>query len=185
MLHTTCFKAMLKRPAIEGRRRSKEEKSESVSHFPNQQAKRKLYNLYNPIHPQVFQNARIYPRKLGHFFSLMHTRRGRVQIDIQDVVPLVIALADEGGKVLGGALALALDLDGLVALVAEVLDALVEADAEVVGGEAEDLADRRGDAAGVGVDVVELGELSGDFGGETGREGVGDLLEDVGGGSDC
>lgn len=115
----------------------------------------------------------------------MHTRRGRVQIDIQDVVPLVIALADEGGKVLGGALALALDLDGLVALVAEVLDALVEADAEVVGGEAEDLADRRGDAAGVGVDVVELGELSGDFGGETGREGVGDLLEDVGGGSDC
>lgn len=89
----------------------------------------------------------------------MRTWRRRIQIYALDQTPLSIALADEVGEVLDCALAFAFDLDGLVALVAEVLDALVEADAEVVGGEAEDLADGGRDAGGVGVDVVEVAEL--------------------------
>ncbi|KAG5994850.1 hypothetical protein E4U54_003011 [Claviceps lovelessii] len=62
-------------------------------------------------------------------------------------------------------LALKLHLLGFVALVSKLFDALVQADAEVVGRDAEDLANRGRDARRVGVDVVELRELRGDLGG--------------------
>lgn len=55
------------------------------------------------------------------------------------------------------------------------LDAALQADAQVVGGEAQDLAYGGGDTRGVGVDIVDLFKLGGDFGCEATGEGVWDL----------
>ena len=140
------FKAMLKAC----NRGEKKQETGFVSHFPTQSQQNMIF----------IQPAHVFKRhSIMYSTSLMHSWRWRVQIHILDLVPLALALADEGGKVLGSPLTLTLDLDGLIALVAEVLDTLVKADAEVVGGEAKDLADRGGDASGVGVDIVELGKL--------------------------
>lgn len=90
-------------------------------------------------------------KRLGRvaFSSLMRSRRRRVQVNGRDAVLLIKAVADEVGKVLCGAPAFLLDLDRLVPLGVEVLYALVEADAEVVGREPQHLANRRRDACRV------------------------------------
>lgn len=66
----------------------------------------------------------------------MRAGRWGIQVNILDRAALVLGLADEVDEVAGGTLALALDLDGVLALVGEVLDAPFEADAEVFGGKA-------------------------------------------------
>ena len=55
----------------------------------------------------------------------------------------------------------------------------MQTDAQVVGGCAQDLANRGGDTITIGVDVVDGLELGGDLGGEALREGMWDLVEDV------
>lgn len=72
---------------------------------------------------------------------------------------LPITLPRQLAEELGRSFALALGLDGLLASVAELLDGVVKANAEVVCGDTEDAPDGCGDAGGVGVDVVQLGEL--------------------------
>lgn len=66
------------------------------------------------------------------------------------------------------------------------LDGALEADAEVVGWEAEDFANGGGDAVAVCVDVVNCAELLRYFCCEATGERVRDLVEDVGcGGNSC
>jgi hypothetical protein len=89
------------------------------------------------------------------------------------------ALDDEVAEVLAGELALALDFARVFAFGAELLDGALETDAEVVGRRSEDLADGRGDALAVGVDVVDCFELGGDLGREPVGERMWDLAEDV------
>ena len=57
---------------------------------------------------------------------------------------------------------------------------MLEAEAQVVGGETQDLGDLGGDALGVCVGVGEGGEAGGEAAGEAGGEGGGDGVEDVG-----
>jgi hypothetical protein len=113
--------------------------------------------------------------------SRRHTRRRALKIHGLDAATQLGALVDEIPKVLPRDLALAARLQGLLPLDAEVLDAALQTDAQVVGWEAEDFADRGGDACGVGVNVVDFFELGGDLGCETAGEGVWDLADDVGG----
>lgn len=63
--------------------------------------------------------------------SLMHAWGRGIQVDMLDCAALFLGLADEGREVAGGALALTLDLDSVVALLVKVLEALLEADAEI------------------------------------------------------
>lgn len=55
---------------------------------------------------------------------------------------MALSITDKVDKVAGGALAFVFDFDCFVALGVEVLDALIEADTEVIGGEAQNFADR-------------------------------------------
>lgn len=87
------------------------------------------------------------------------TRGRRLEVHGLDLVALLAAVADEVAEVLEGDLALLPDLDGLLAARAQLLDALLQLDAEVVGGHAEDLAHRGRDAGRVVVDVVRSGQL--------------------------
>lgn len=66
----------------------------------------------------------------------MGARGWAVEVYALHLDSLILALADKVGEVARGALALALDLDRLIPLGTEVLDALVEADAEVISREA-------------------------------------------------
>lgn len=68
-------------------------------------------------------------------------RRRGIQVDALDDSPLLRAVAYEVAKVLECDLALLADLERLLAALAEVLDGLLETDAEVVGGKAKNLAD--------------------------------------------
>jgi hypothetical protein len=61
----------------------------------------------------------------------------------------------------------------------------LETNAEIVGWEAEDFADRGGDTVRIGVDVVDCLELGGDFVGEALGKGVWDLGEYVVGCCQC
>lgn len=107
----------------------------------------------------------------------MQVLRRRIEVHALNHVLLDLAFANQLPEELGGSLALALDLDRLVALLVEVLDAVVEADAQVVGGHAQDGADRARDSGGVGVDVVDLGELCLNLPGQPVGERVRNLLE--------
>lgn len=103
-----------------------------------------------------------------------------IQVDGLDSGALLRAGADEVPEVAQRDLGLAAGLEGLVAAGAELLDGVLEADAQVVGGDAEDLADAAGDARAVGVHVVEGLELRCDLRGQARGERVWDLLEHVG-----
>lgn len=74
-------------------------------------------------------------------------------------MPLSIALPRQLAEELRRSFALALSLDGLLASVAELLDGVVETNAKVVCGDTEDAPNGRGNAGGVCVDVVQLGQL--------------------------
>jgi len=69
-----------------------------------------------------------------------------VQVDALDHAALHLALADEGSEEFACALALGLDLDRLIPPGAQVLDALIQPNSEVVSREAQDLAHRGGDS---------------------------------------
>lgn len=107
--------------------------------------------------------------------SRRHARRRALEIHGLDAAAQLGALVDEIPKVLPRDLALAARLQRLLSLDAEVLDAALQADAQVVGGEAQDFAHGGSDARGVGVDIVDFFELSGDLGSEATGEGVWDL----------
>lgn len=122
-------------------------------------------------------------RDFNEWFSVEASRssaRGRsVEVDALHHRSLLPAVAVEVAKVLERNLALLAHLESLLAALAEILDGLLETDAEVVGGVAQDLADRGRNAVGVGVDVVHGLQLSSDLGRKTMGQGVGDLVENV------
>lgn len=103
-----------------------------------------------------------------------------LKVNTFDPGALTIALADEVEEITRGALTLALDLDSLLSLGAQVLETLVKADPQVVSGNAEDLANGRGDSRGVGVDIIQLCKLSRDLCSEARGQGVGNLLQNIG-----
>jgi len=92
------------------------------------------------------------------------TRRRAFKINALNRIPNPARLIDQVAKVLPRDLGLHSDLLGLFALRAELLDAALEADTEVVSWETEDFTNGRGDAVAVGVHVVDCCELGGDFG---------------------
>lgn len=69
--------------------------------------------------------------------SVQSLRRG-IEVHSLNHVLLDLSLANQFAEELGSLFALALDLDCLVALLVEILDAVVEANAQVVGGHAQD-----------------------------------------------
>lgn len=77
-----------------------------------------------------------------NFIFLVRVLRRRIEVHTLNHVLLDLAFANQLPEELGSSLALALDLDRLVALLVEVLDAVVEAYTQVVGGHAQDGADR-------------------------------------------
>lgn len=91
----------------------------------------------------------------------------------------MIAHPDQVGEVFAGDIALAADLERLVPARPQLLDAALEADAQRVCGEAENLPDGSRDASRVDVRVVDFPELGGDFGAEAVGKGLRDLVEDV------
>jgi len=72
----------------------------------------------------------------------VHTGRWGLEVHSLNLATLVITLADEVKEVTRSTLTLALDLDSLFTLGAEILETLVEADSKVVGRDAKDLANR-------------------------------------------
>lgn len=108
-----------------------------------------------------------------------HSWGWTLQIDRLDGILNLRTLVDQVAEVLSRNLALASDLSCLFPFGTKLFDRALEADAQVVGWEAEDFADGRGDTVAIGVDVVNGSELSGDFIGEALGEGVRDLVEDV------
>jgi hypothetical protein len=112
----------------------------------------------------------------------MHADWRSLKVDTFNLGALTIALADKVEEITRSALTLALDLDSLLSLSAQVLEALVEADPEVVSRNAEDLANGGGDARGVGVNIIQLSKLSRDFGSKARRQRVRNLLQNIGGG---
>jgi hypothetical protein len=113
----------------------------------------------------------------------MHANWRSLKVNTFNPGALTIALADEVEEITRGAFTLALDLDSLLSLCAQVLEALVKADPKVVSGNAEDLANGRGDTRGVGVNIIQLSKLSGDLCSKARRQRVGNLLQNIGGGS--
>lgn len=106
--------------------------------------------------------------------------RRRLKVNAPNCLPLPRALPHQVPKVPPRDLALAPHTQRVLAARTELLDGPVEREAQVVGGDPQDLADGGGDARGVGVHVVHLGELRRDLFLEAAREGVRDLAEDVG-----
>lgn len=118
--------------------------------------------------------------RLGNSHLRGRVVRVRVQVDGLDDIALPGTVADQVAEVLQGDLALAADLQGLVAPGAELFDGASEFHPEVVGRESQDLAHFAGDTGAVEVDVVNGGQLGGDLGGDPVRQRLRDLLEDVG-----
>lgn len=71
------------------------------------------------------------------FLSVQALRRG-IEVHSLNHVLLDLSLANQFAEELGGLFALAFDLDRLVALLVKILDAVVEANAQVIGGHAQD-----------------------------------------------
>jgi hypothetical protein len=106
----------------------------------------------------------------------VHAGRWGLEIYSLNLDALIITLADKVQEVTRSTLALTLDLDSLFTLCTQVLEALVEADSKVVSRNTKDLANRRGDAGSVGVNIIHLSQLSRDLGGETRGQRIGNLL---------
>lgn len=68
----------------------------------------------------------------------MQSLRRGIEVHSLNHVLLDLSFANQFAEELGGLFALALDLDCLVALLVEILDAVVEANSQVVGGHAQD-----------------------------------------------
>jgi hypothetical protein len=64
-------------------------------------------------------------------------------------------LVDEIAKILSCNVTFSLNFKSLLALNAKVLNRVLKANAEVIGGEAENFADRRRDACTISVDIVD------------------------------
>lgn len=90
------------------------------------------------------------------------------QIYAFDIGPLARAVADQIRKVPKRLVALLLDLECLLASLAQLLDRAVEVKNDVVLGCVQHFADRAGDAVCVVVGVL--------YGGELGRDLVGDAM---------
>lgn len=108
------------------------------------------------------------------FKTPRHSRRSPLQIHpLHHPLPF-LRLMDQVPKILPRNLALMLPLPHILPLGPEILDAFLQAGAQVLGGEFEYFADFGGNAQAVSVGVVEGMEGCGDAAGEAGREGGGD-----------
>lgn len=101
----------------------------------------------------------------------------RVEIDFFDYRTLSGAVADEIAKVFESHLALAAGLECLLAPGAELLNRSRQADAKIVSGEAQDLADRARDASAIGMHVVDSVELRRNLVRQAVRQRLRDLLD--------
>ena len=103
-----------------------------------------------------------------------------LKIDPHNPTPHIPTLSDQVAKVLPRDLTLLSHANSLAPLLLQVLDITLQAFAETIGRVLERATDLSADALRVGVRVVKLGELGGEFGAEAAGEGVWDLGEGVG-----
>lgn len=80
-------------------------------------------------------------RETSSSYKSVRPRRRSIQIHIQHPPTLHVTLISQLGEECSCAIALPAHFDGFFAARSEFLDGLVHADAEVVGGEAQDFAD--------------------------------------------
>jgi len=111
--------------------------------------------------------------------EMAHARWMTIEVDALHHAALAGAFPHQVAKVPERLVALGAHLERLVAAAAQLLDRVLEADAQRVGGDAQDLAHRARDPVAVDVDVVERRELVRNLGAEAVRKRVGDLVEDV------
>lgn len=109
----------------------------------------------------------------------MQSLRRGIEVHSLNHILLDLSFANQLAEELGGLVALALDLNCLVALLVEILDAVVEANAQVVGGHAQDSAYCSRNSGGIGMHVVDLRELRLNLSGQTMGKRGGNLLKNI------
>lgn len=106
--------------------------------------------------------------------SRQPTRQRGIKINVLHESPVLAAVAEEVREVLVGNVALLLGLADFALALAQVFDVLCKAGLQVTRWDAEDAADFRRDAVGVGVDIVHFvkagGKLARETRGESGRD---------------
>lgn len=120
-------------------------------------------------------------RRSSCIVGTQSTRQRSIKIDVLHGRPVLAALSEEVGEVLGGGFALVLRLGDLGLALSEIFDVLCNAGLQVTSRQTQDAADFGRDPVGVGMHIVHFREAVGQLARKTGRKSARDARKHVGG----